>query len=76
MLSQKRSKPTSRSTARSARPRWRNPVEKAERIAIALARVQFPHKDWNLLSPEEKDFYLRDAEEFIEACNLAGITLT
>lgn len=51
-------------------------MEKAERIAIALARVQFPHKDWNLLPPEEQDFYLRDAEEFIEACNLAGITLT
>lgn len=49
---------------------------KAERIAMALARVQFPHKDWNLLPPEVQGFYLRDAEEFIEACNLAGITLT
>jgi len=51
-------------------------VEKAEHIAIALARIQFPHKDWNLLPPEEQDFYIRDAEEFIQACTLAGITLT
>lgn len=43
------------------------------RIASALALVQFPHKDWTLLSDEEKGFYIQDALDFLAALRLANI---
>lgn len=45
------------------------------RLSSALALTQFPHKDWSLLTNEEKGFYVQDVIEFLAACRLANIEL-
>ncbi len=53
-----------------------SPPEIVLRIASALALVQFPHKDWTLLNDEVKGFYIKDANEILDALHYAGYTLT
>ena len=53
-----------------------SPPEIVLRIATALALVQFPHKDWNLHNDEVKGFYIKDANEILDALHYAGYTLT
>lgn len=42
-------------------------------IAAALALVQFPHRDWSLISDEVQGHYIQDAEEFLAALSLAQL---
>ncbi len=42
-------------------------------IASALALVQFPHRDWALISEEVQGHYIQDAEEFLAALSLAQL---
>lgn len=45
-------------------------------LSQALARIQFPHKEWALLTDEEKGFYIQDVLDFLAATSLAGYTLS
>jgi len=50
--------------------------EKKLRLALELAQVNLSVRDWHLLSDFEKDNYIKDAEEFQRALDLAGYILT
>lgn len=45
----------------------------AERIARAWVKIDFPYREWNLISQGEADMWIRDVTLVIEAINEAGL---
>lgn len=45
----------------------------AERIARAWVRMDFPYREWNLISESEADMWVRDVTMVLEAISEAGL---
>jgi len=45
----------------------------AERIARAWVKIDFPYREWNLISQCEADMWIRDVTLVLEAINEAGL---
>jgi hypothetical protein len=50
-------------------------IKLSERIAKAWVLLDFPHKEWPLISPEEQGMWMRDVETVMRAIHYSGLAI-
>lgn len=53
-----------------------HPSDLVCKIAAGLALQQFPHKEWNTMTDEEKGYYVQDVFEFLAVLRRLNFTIS